>query len=155
MGSIVAIIAAAIIAAYQHWATVAREKRQRRDDAGRVERLCKAFGEQVIAGAAELARMSHARDRELVAREFSRLREVLDFGRSVKVDQIPADVVKPFMSLRAIGSEAADCAESVHTKPHIDLHSWARQFDKLRADAQKMYSEMDAAFKRAHQEFGG
>ena len=102
------------------------------------------FGASIVESIAELQRGAEFRNRDMVARQESRLRDLVLFGQSVSVRDVKPEALSAFLALRGVAAEAAADARST-------LESWpsgcaGSRFDVLMKRASETFASVEAAF---------
>ena len=146
IGSIAAIIAAIWIASRQHRIAVSEAKRERAERAARTARLCTTFGDQVVEGIKDMAEACAGQSRKFVGLALSRLREAVEYSRSVDVNALPPDAIQPFLFLRIFAAHAISNGEPIVASPMLQFRQAEQDFDAIGEDASGMNLILAAAF---------
>lgn len=145
IGSVAAVFVAVWIAKHQHGNMLKRDAAAREREERTVARLCVTAGVQVLECMANFVQACQLQNAEMQSRSLYHLREVIDFARAIKIEQIPADAVWPFMTVRTIAAAALRDAEFLDNNPSKNYLHWAQRFDSLRRDASKASMMLSAA----------
>jgi len=135
IGSILAIIAAFLIASLQLWFSLAKERREQRERAQRIARLSTAFGTQLIESITNMTEACTKGNRLLMEQALSHLNEVVEFSRSVDVAGLPANAIRPFMTLRILAGKVNKYFELVAMNPSTAFGKVEQDLDRMHTNA--------------------
>ena len=142
-GSLLAIAAAFVIGRSQYASALRRDAAAEQRSQENATRLCMEFGSNVIESISELQRGADFKNRDMVARQESRLRDLMLFAQLIGIREVKPEALPAFLALRGVASEAAADARSA-------LDSWSTNSLSLRFDVlMKRANEANASLEAA------